>query len=99
MAEERVDPRPICMRVIIGGLVQGVSFRASLRDVARSCRVNGWVRNRPDGSVEAVLQGREEDVNSVLKWARHGPRGAQVESVTAMKQELSKTLTDFQIVR
>jgi acylphosphatase len=68
-------------RVIVRGQVQGVSFRVLARDRARTRGVLGWVRNRPDGSVEAVFEGDEGDVAQLVEWCRHGPPGAFVESV------------------
>jgi acylphosphatase len=67
--------------VVVRGRVQGVSFRVAARDRARSRGVSGWVRNRPDGAVEAVFEGREEDVRSLVDWCRRGPGGAAVASV------------------
>jgi acylphosphatase len=67
--------------VIVAGRVQGVSFRVATRDRARSRGVAGWVRNRPDGNVEAVFEGSEEAVHSLVEWCRRGPLGAEVESV------------------
>lgn len=65
-------------RIVIQGHVQGVYFRESLRQLAQRAGVTGWVRNRRDGSVEAVLQGAPEVVNELIEWARHGPPGARV---------------------
>jgi acylphosphatase len=65
----------------VTGAVQGVFFRADARDRARSLGLAGWVRNRPDGSVEAVFEGDAERVESMVEWCRRGPRGAQVEDV------------------
>ena len=56
-------------------------FRAELRDRARSLGVAGWVRNAPDGTVEAVLEGEQDRIDSLLRWAEHGPAGADVEHV------------------
>jgi acylphosphatase len=64
----------------VRGQVQGVFFRAETRDRARSLGLAGWVRNNPDGSVEAVLEGPAERVESLVGWCRRGPRGAVVES-------------------
>jgi acylphosphatase len=69
------------VRLIIKGLVQGVGFRASLREVALHYGVSGWVRNRNDGSVEALLEGDEEKIDAVILWARRGPPRARVTSV------------------
>ncbi len=65
--------------VVVRGRVQGVFFRAEARDRARSLGVSGWVRNVPDGSVEAVFEGPAERVESLVRWCYLGPAGAQVE--------------------
>jgi acylphosphatase len=67
--------------VRITGFVQGVFFRAEARNRARSLGLAGWVRNAPDGSVEAVFEGDSERVESMVEWCRRGPRGAQVDDV------------------
>jgi acylphosphatase len=67
--------------VIVRGRVQGVSFRVATRERALSRGIAGWVRNRPDGGVEAVFEGSDEDVRSLVDWCRRGPSGAAVESV------------------
>jgi acylphosphatase len=64
-------------------MVQGVFFRAETRDRARSLGLGGWVHNRSDGSVEAVFEGDDERVDSMVQWCRRGPAGAQVEQVDA----------------
>ena len=74
-------------RVRVRGRVQGVFFRAEARDRARSLGVAGWVRNVPDGSVEAVFEGDEQRVESMVEWMRRGPSGAAVESVEAVREE------------
>ncbi len=61
--------------------MQGVSFRMAARDRARSRGVAGWVRNRPDGAVEAIFEGPPDGVESLVDWCRRGPSGAVVESV------------------
>jgi acylphosphatase len=68
-------------RVVVHGFVQGVGFRISIERAAGSRRVSGWVRNRPDGTVEAVFEGEREDVESLVDFCRKGPRGAAVERV------------------
>jgi acylphosphatase len=73
----------IRLRVTISGLVQGVGFRDALRQEAQREHVAGWVRNRDDGLVEAVLEGPEARVARVLGYCHVGPRGARVEAVTA----------------
>lgn len=62
----------------ITGVVQGVGYRASFEHQARALRLSGWVRNRSDGSVEAVVHGDAEAVEKILAWSRHGPPAARV---------------------
>ena len=68
-------------RVLISGRVQGVFFRDSCRRMARQHGVSGWVRNLPDGQVEAVFEGRAADVDRLVEWARRGPSRAVVAGV------------------
>ena len=68
-------------RVVISGRVQGVFFRAEARARARSLGVAGWVRNRPDGAVEAAFEGSQAAVESMLRWCEQGPAGARVAAV------------------
>lgn len=63
----------ICLRVVVSGRVQGVSYRAWTRRCAEEHGVNGWVRNLRDGRVEAVLQGDEAAVRAMLELMREGP--------------------------
>jgi len=74
-------------RVIVHGQVQGVFFRDSMRRLAQQHHVSGWVSNRLDGTVEAVLEGDEGAVERLVTFARRGPRGARVESVEVTAEE------------
>lgn len=65
----------------ISGLVQGVGFRVSLADEAGRRGLRGWVRNRSDGTVEALVHGDVQAVDALLAWARRGPRAARVDRV------------------
>jgi acylphosphatase len=67
--------------VVVRGSVQGVFFRAETRDRARSLGLAGWIRNAPDGTVEAAFEGDDELVESMVEWCRRGPAGARVEDV------------------
>lgn len=62
----------------IAGRVQGVGFRHSMERRARGLGITGWVRNRRDGSVEAMVQGTADAVAAITEWARRGPPGALV---------------------
>jgi acylphosphatase len=69
------------VHVIVRGRVQGVGFRYATASRASSLGLGGWVRNMPDGTVEAVFEGPPERVRSMVEWCREGPRGAYVEAV------------------
>ncbi len=83
----RLVERTRC-RVIVRGHVQGVWFRGSVAEAARGCGVDGWVRNRADGSVEAVFEGRPEVVERLVDFCRHGPPGAVVTRVDTHAEPL-----------
>ena len=67
--------------VVVHGAVQGVFFRVEARDRSRSLGVGGWVRNTADGSVEAVFEGEDDRVESMVSWCSRGPSGARVDEV------------------
>jgi acylphosphatase len=67
--------------VRIRGAVQGVGFRYQARSRAQSLGLAGWVSNLPDGSVEAIFEGDDERVESMVEWSRHGPLGARVDGM------------------
>jgi acylphosphatase len=69
------------LRLEIRGRVQGVGYRAAMVEQARRLGLRGWVRNRRDGSVEAVVAGTEPSLQRIVAWARCGPRGARVSEV------------------
>jgi len=82
--------------VTVYGFVQGVGFRFAVERTARSRGVSGWVRNRPDGTVEAVFEGEREDVESLVDFCRRGPRGADVERVD-VEVESAEGLASFRV--
>jgi acylphosphatase len=83
-------------RVLVSGRVQGVFFRDTCQRLAVEQGVAGWVRNLPDGRVEAVFEGLADDVARLIDWARRGPRLAVVENV-AVQPEPPEGLAAFQI--
>ncbi len=83
--------------VRVYGRVQGVFFRANTKRVADKYGVKGYVRNMPDGSVEAVLEGDEEAVSRVIEWMHVGPPMARVDRVEVRDEEYRGEFTDFQI--
>jgi acylphosphatase len=88
----------VTYKVVISGMVQGVSFRASMRDVALAYGVRGWVRNRGDGAVEALVQGEDAKVEGLLEWARVGPPGARVTAVEKHALEGVPPQTRFRVL-
>jgi acylphosphatase len=72
--------------VVVYGFVQGVGFRFAVERAAKTRGVSGWVRNRPDGTVEVVFEGEPEAVERLVAFAREGPRGAVVERVDVREE-------------
>jgi acylphosphatase len=75
------EPRVIARRLMIHGRVQGVYYRATAQQQAQRLELDGWVRNRHDGTVEALVCGSEEGVDAFIGWARKGPPAARVDSI------------------
>jgi acylphosphatase len=78
--------RVIRYRVLVSGQVQGVFFRDTCRRLAEQYGVTGWVRNLPDGRVEAVFEGPAEAVDRLVDWAHHGPRLAVVDQIAGQAE-------------
>ena len=85
------------MHVFISGRVQGVFFRARTRETALSLNLSGWVRNLYDGRVEAVFEGKDEDVETMMEWCKKGPPYAIVKQVDALEEPPTGEFQDFQI--
>ena len=83
--------------VIISGRVQGVFFRVETQRAAEGFNVTGWVRNRPDGTVEAVFEGTRQAVDAVLDWCREGPDLAVVNNVDLQWQDFTGEFKRFEI--
>jgi acylphosphatase len=75
------------LRLLISGRVQGVGFRYAFADEALSRRLRGWVRNRRDGCVEAIVSGPATDVDAIVAWSRRGPAAAQVTGIETAAAE------------
>ncbi|WP_310449578.1 acylphosphatase [Sulfuritalea sp.] len=82
-------------RLVISGIVQGVGFRYAMMSQARLLGVAGWVRNRRDGSVEAMIAGDAIQIEAILEWSREGPAGAVVADV--MVETASGEFADFEL--
>ena len=74
-------------RVQVSGAVQGVYYRVWAQGQARELEISGWVRNTPEGHVEAHLSGEEENVARMIERMRHGPSNARVEDVAVEEEE------------
>ena len=83
-------------RVVVHGRVQGVFFRDSVRGRAESAGVAGWVSNRSDGAVEAVFEGEPEAVERLVRFAREGPRSADVQEADVYEEE-PEGLSGFEV--
>jgi acylphosphatase len=78
---------PVTRHLLISGRVQGVGYRVSLVAMASQLGLKGWVRNRRDGSVEAVIQGDEKAVEDLCAWALTGPPNARVDEVQSSEAD------------
>jgi acylphosphatase len=85
------------VRLRITGRVQGVWYRGATEAEARRLGVDGWVRNMPDGSVEAVVQGEPAAVRALVAWCRTGPPGARVADVSEQVEPAGDDLAGFRI--
>jgi acylphosphatase len=83
--------------VFVSGMVQGVFFRSETQYEAKKRGVTGWVRNLPDGRVEAVFEGEEEKVKELINFCKHGPPGARVISVDVRWENYTGEFKDFEI--
>ena len=83
-------------RVVVHGLVQGVFFRDTVRRRAQQLSVAGWVRNNWDGTVEAVMEGPQQAVESLVTLCHEGPRGARVDRVD-VSEEAPEGLSGFAV--
>jgi acylphosphatase len=85
------------LHVTVRGRVQGVAFRYYTRRRALELGVYGWVRNMPDGSVEALLEGEQSAVQAIVEWCRTGPPAARVERIDIREEESDGEFGDFSI--
>lgn len=87
------------VRAVVHGRVQGVGFRWSTQTAARGFGVTGWVRNRPDGAVEALLEGPAAAVERMTAWLHAGPDGARVARVSLAEEPYRGEFADFTVER
>jgi acylphosphatase len=87
----------VSLRLRITGRVQGVGFRYAMQSEATRRGLAGWVRNRRDGSVEALVQGDAAAVEALVDWARHGPPGARVNALRSEAAEVEPASAGFDL--
>jgi acylphosphatase len=85
------SPPQAALHLLVRGMVQGVGFRQGMVSTATGLGVRGWVRNRSDGSVEAVVQGDAPACEALARWAQRGPLGAQVRAVERRPASAAET--------
>jgi len=93
----RVVAVKVRARVFVSGQVQGVLFRVKTRQEARKHGVRGWVRNLQDGRVEALFEGEEEKVKSLIDFCRQGPAGAIVTGADVVWENYSGGFGGFEV--
>ncbi len=83
--------------IFISGRVQGVGFRHFTRVNAKKLGVNGWVKNLPDGRVEAVFEGEEQQVRELIERCKEGPRSGYVKNLEQQEEKEKGAFTDFEV--
>ena len=86
------------IRLFVTGRVQGVFFRQSLKAKSIQNDVFGWVKNLQDGRVECLLEGKEENISLLVKWANSGPANAIVENVEVHNEKFDNEFTTFDVL-
>jgi acylphosphatase len=84
--------------VYVSGMVQGVFFRSETAEMAERFGLSGWVRNLPDGRVEALFEGEEANVNKAIEFCRRGPRWAQVTNLDVKREKWTGEFREFMIL-
>lgn len=84
--------------LVVKGRVQGVYFRASTQREAKRLGLSGWVRNRPDGTVEILVEGEELAIRELYGWAQKGPSAARVDRVDTRWRSFTGEYADFRIM-
>ena len=87
-----------CVHILIRGKVQGVFFRQALKVIAKNNNVLGWVRNLKDGHVEAVLEGDNKSINSVIEWTHIGPANSRVDHIEVNNEEFKNEFSIFEVL-
>ena len=86
------------VRLLVSGNVQGVFFRQALKVIAKKNNVLGWVRNLKDGHVEAVLEGDNKSIDSVIEWIHIGPANSRVDHIEVNNEEFKNEFSIFEVL-
>jgi acylphosphatase len=86
------------VHIFVSGRVQGVFFRQSTQRQAQNLGVKGWVRNMPDGRVEAVFEGEEKSVKAIVDYCSHGPFAARVDHLEIRNENYKAEFSDFETI-
>ena len=86
------------VHLLVSGKVQGVFFRQALKVIAKKNNVLGWVRNLKDGHVEAVLEGDNKSINSVIEWIRIGPANSRVDNIEVSNEEFKNEFSTVEVL-
>jgi len=97
MVEQQYNQGKARAHIWISGQVQGVFFRDATRKRAEDLRITGWVRNLPDGRVEAIFEGEKEAVDKIIEWAKEGPDTARIEEVEVKWENYKDEFSSFQV--
>ncbi len=93
------SPRPDTrVHIIVSGIVQGVFFRATTQSEANRLGLLGWVKNKPDGTVEISSEGEKESIERFIQWCHQGPPGAVVKNVILTREEYKGEFNSFDII-
>jgi len=86
------------LRLFVKGKVQGVFFRQALKVMAKKNNVSGWVKNQKNGRVEAILEGEDLDVSSIVEWCHGGPANARVEDIEIRNEKYKGEFSKFEVL-
>ncbi len=86
------------LRLFVKGKVQGVFFRQALKVMAKTHNVSGWVKNLKNGRVEAILEGEDLDVSSMVEWCHRGPANARVEDIEIRNEKYKGEFSKFEVL-
>jgi acylphosphatase len=87
-----------CVRIFVKGKVQGVFFRQALKVIAKKKNVSGWVKNLKDGRVEALFEGEDLDVSSIVEWCHAGSANARVEDIKIKNEKFTGEFSKFEVL-